>query len=237
MSGAVRLRRAIRQLHRWVGLLVAIQVLFWVAGGLIMSALRLDAVRGQTMAAPSTPESLDLAGGILPVDQLPARLGGDAVRSLTLTTLLDRPVYQLETATGPTLVDARNGQSMSPLPEAVARTVALADYTGPGALQSIDLLETPELEIRGRDLPLWRARFDDGRHTTLYISPTTGKVVARRNDLWRVFDFVWMLHIMDYEEREDFNHPLLVAAAATALLFVITGLAMLFYSFRPRAKA
>jgi len=71
----------------------------------------------------------------------------------------------------------------------------------------------------------------DARHTTLYVSPQTGEVVARRNDLWRAFDFVWMLHIMDYDEREDFNHPLLIATAATALLFVLSGLGMLGYSF------
>ena len=50
--------------------------------------------------------------------------------------------------------------------------------------------------------------------------------------LWRVFDFVWMLHIMDYDERDDFNHPLLLITAGTALLFVFTGLWMLVLPFR-----
>ena len=62
----------------------------------------------------------------------------------------------------------------------------------------------------------------------------TDPFVARRNDWWRLFDFVWMLHIMDYETRDDFNHPLLIATAATALLFVVSGLFMLFFAFRPR---
>jgi hypothetical protein len=37
---------------------------------------------------------------------------------------------------------------------------------------------------------------------------------------------------MDYEEREDFNHPLLIATAGSALLFVLSGLVMLVVSFR-----
>ena len=147
---------------------------------------------------------------------------------------LGRPVYRLPAKDGPVLLDAASGETLSPLPEASARALALADYAGPGTLAAVERVEAPELEYRGHELPLWRARFDDDRDTTLYISPQTGRVVARRNDLWRVFDFVWMLHIMDYEEREDFNHPLLVTAAVTALLFTLSGLVMLGYSFWPR---
>ena len=40
---------------------------------------------------------------------------------------------------------------------------------------------------------------------TYYISATTGSVLERRNDTWRWWDFFWMLHIMDYDERENVN--------------------------------
>lgn len=33
-------------------------------------------------------------------------------------------------------------------------------------------------------------------------------------DRWRVFDFLWMLHIIDFDSRDDFNHPLLQIASA-----------------------
>mgnify|MGYP003339799900 CR=1 FL=1 len=48
-----------------------------------------------------------------------------------------------------------------------------------------------------------------------------GEIVSRRHALWRVFDFAWMLHIMDYEARTNVNNPLLriatLSAAAMAL--------------------
>ncbi len=232
-SPRIRLRRLIRQAHRWLGLLIGIQVLLWVVGGVVMSALRLEAVRGEHLAARPAQVALDAHAPLLPVGDVLKAHGDERITAVTLTTLLDQPVYRLETRTGPLLVHALDGRELSPLPEAAARALALADYAGPGALRSVDWVDTPALEYRGRDLPLWRATFDDERATTLYISPATGQVVARRNDLWRIFDFVWMLHIMDYEQREDFNHPLLVTTAATALLFVLSGLAMLFFSFRP----
>ena len=40
-----------------------------------------------------------------------------------------------------------------------------------------------------------RVDFADGEGTRLYISTSTGEVIARRNDVWRFYDFFWMLHI------------------------------------------
>jgi uncharacterized iron-regulated membrane protein len=82
----------------------------------------------------------------------------------------------------------------------------------------------PDAEIRGRDLPLWKVGFSVPESLNLYIEPWTGELVARRTARWRVFDFLWMLHIMDFEERDDFNTLLLHLAAALGLVLGITGL-------------
>lgn len=234
---AIRFRRLIRQFHRWLGLVVALQLLLWVMGGLVMSVLRLEEVRGDDRAAQRPVPALDAALPLLPPADILRRHGGAPVTSLTLTMLLSQPVYRLKVGNEALLVDARSGEKLSPLAQAAAETIARADYSGSARVAAVEWVDTPALEYRGRPLPLWRVRFADDRNTALYVSPATGEVVARRNDLWRVFDFVWMFHIMDYRERENFNHPLLVSAAATTLLFVMTGLAMLVYSFRARARA
>jgi len=44
-----------------------------------------------------------------------------------------------------------------------------------------------------------------------------------------------MLHIMDYDTRDDFNHPLLVIAAASALLFALSGAVLLVLGWWPRS--
>jgi len=232
---ATRLRRIVRRVHLWLGLVIAGQLVLWTAGGLIMSALKLEEVRGDDRAAMRPAPALD-AGAALKAPAEVLRAQGAHATSLQLTTLLGRPVYRLKGAEATTLVDAVSGAPLSPLSRELAEEVARSDYRGPARVAGIDWVEAPAAEYRGRPLPLWRVRFADERNTALYVSPSTGEVVARRNDLWRVFDFVWMLHIMDYEEREDFNHPLLVATAATALLFTFTGLVMLFYSLRPGSR-
>ena len=199
-----------------------------------MSALRLEEVRGEHHKAKAKEQVLAPMPGLLPIEDVLGAVQDRSPASVTLTTLMNRPVYRVTTSAGPILLDGLSGAELSPLPRDVAQQLAQADYAGDGQLADVTWIDTPALEYRGRDLPLWRARFDDRLHTAVYVSPATGDVVARRNDLWRIFDFVWMLHIMDYDEREDFNHPLLIAAAVTALLFTVTGLIMLFYSFRPR---
>jgi hypothetical protein len=51
-------------------------------------------------------------------------------------------------------------------------------------------------------------------------------VTARRSTLWRVFDFLWSLHIMDFENHEDFNTPLLIVATALSLVMIIAGIVL-----------
>ena len=230
----MRFRRFIRQAHRWLGLLIGIQVLLWVTGGVVMSVLRLDEVRGDHLAAKRALPALVADPPILAPAELLRRHAERAPDTVVLTTLLGRPVYRITGGGETWLVDARNGAALSPLPQPMAEAIARADYTGDAPLLGTDWVTEEAIETRGRHPPLWRARFGDAVNTAVYVSPDTGAVVARRNDLWRIFDFVWMLHIMDYEEREDFNHPLLIAAAVTALLFVLSGLTMLVFSFKPR---
>ena len=85
--------------------------------------------------------------------------------------------------------------------------------------------------------PLWRVDFDDRFNTSFYIDPYTGALATRRHQYWRIFDFFFMLHIMDYDERNDVNNLLLKLAQFTGVSFAITGLWLLFYSFNRRRKA
>jgi len=111
--------------------------------------------------------------------------------------------------------------------------VALADYAGEAEIIGAALMEETNVEYRGT-VPVWRFDFADADKTHLYVSPDTGRVAARRNATWRLYDFFWMLHIMDYQDRENFNNPLVVSAAITALVMVLMGFALLFWRLRLR---
>lgn len=220
----MKISRLPRSIHQGLGLLIGIQVVLWISGGFVMSLLPIEKVRGEDWVAEQESGPIPADIGLLAPDKIARDLDLPGLESADLDTWLDRPVYRLRTGETVHLTDAVTGKLLSPLDADTAGEVARRDYAGPGTVARVILQEEPLLEIRGHDLPQWRVEFDDSRNTTVYVSLQTGKVTARRNKIWRVYDFFWMLHIMDYSERDDFNHPLLIGSAAVAWILATTGI-------------
>jgi hypothetical protein len=84
-------------------------------------------------------------------------------------------------------------------------SMSAAGYGGTGKLKTVTLLGRSRLEARGHSAPIWKVDFDDQYHTRSYISADEGRILERRNDTWRWFDLFWMLHTMDYAERDNFQ--------------------------------
>ena len=70
----------------------------------------------------------------------------------------------------------------------------------------------------------------------IYVDATSGRLRAVRTNSWRLFDFLWSLHIMDYDEREDFNHWLIKLLAIMSLVTVLSGLSLFFMTQRWRKR-
>ncbi len=224
----MNVKALVQRIHLWSGLILGVQVLLWMASGVVMSWFPIELVRGETSAfsAPDTPldaQTYASPGGIIAQAEGPV--------SLELRRFLGRPVYLTRGPGAAGLYDASTGEKLTPLKEDMARRVAAQDYVGDGEIVRAAMMTYPPKEYRG-ERPVWRIDYNDRFHTRLYISPTTGEVRARRNDIWRLYDFFWMLHIMDYKEREDFNNPLLIAASAAGLVFAMSGIIIVVYRLR-----
>ena len=61
-----------RNWHRWLGLIVGLQVLLWVSGGVVMSLIPIDLVRGQHLVE-RTEFSENLITAAYPCKQQPPR--------------------------------------------------------------------------------------------------------------------------------------------------------------------
>ena len=155
--------------------------------------------------------------------------GGAAVFSS-----IGAPVYRLGRAEGSWLmVDALSGDILSPISEGKALALAIADFKGEAKPEGANWLTEKNLEYRG-DLPVWQVYLNDEEDTRLYVSPVLGRVVARRTETWRIFDFFWMLHIMDYKERTNFNNPLVIIASIAGLLMAVSGVLLIYFRFGRR---
>jgi uncharacterized iron-regulated membrane protein len=83
---------------------------------------------------------------------------------------------------------------------------------------------------------LWLAYDVDEPSLRVYVDPRSGDIVAIRNTAWRAWDFLWMLHIMDYDDRDDIGTWLLKLFSLLALLTAIAGIVL--YALIPgRAKS
>jgi len=215
-----------RRIHKWVGLLIGLQLLAWMLSGLVMGLLPSDLVKGnhyRSAVAPALP-----LGGIGPLVQ---PVSSEDIQSATLTYFMGEPVMRVTTKDGISLRATESGKLIL-IDEARALSLARADYSGPGEVIAADEVEAPFLDLRKYTGPVWRVRFNDAENTTLYVSAEDGRILERRNSYWRVFDFFWMLHTMDYQGRDNFNNSLVIAAALIALWIGITGLVIWFDSFK-----
>ena len=229
---AIRWPLLVRRVHKWLALFVGIQAVIWTATGMYMVAVHIDIIHGDHLvrSAPSEPRSL---AGLISPAALVAREPG--VSEVRLQTLFDRPVWRVEKDGSAYVVDAATGRRVPAINEAQARAIAARIYTGEPKIVSAKLLTKAPLEMQTRKPPYWRVQFEGWNEPTLYISPSTGELISRRHNLWRIFDFVWMLHIMDYDERSDVNNPLLRVATWSAVLMALAGALLLYWSF-PRKK-
>ncbi|HEV2816859.1 MAG TPA: PepSY domain-containing protein [Allosphingosinicella sp.] len=225
------------KIHKWLALLMAVQILFWFASGLFFAVFPIERVRSEHAIAAPPPAPVDLAAAAAGL----ARLTAPPAEKVELRSLLGRPVALL-TARGarPRLYDLVDGRPISPIGAAEAARIAEADHAGGAHAIRVERIAANNPEYRGA-LPAWRVDFAEAGRS-LYVAADTGAVTARRSTLWRVYDFLWGLHIMDWRGHEDFNTPLLAVATALALVLTVAGIVLLpsrlgFTAWRRRRRA
>lgn len=226
----------IRKLHRWLGILIGFQFLAWTVSGLYFSWTDIDDIHGdpQMRHPPHLPASVDVVSPSVALGALAGREVFDSVRSIELVDLLGRPVYRMnvyrELNLRTFLADASTGELRPPLSREEAEIVARWNYAGVADITKVERIESTGKHHEYRELPLpaYAVHFDDSVGTRVYVSANLGAVRAFRNSPWRVFDFLWMLHTMDYEGRDNFNNLLLRVFSLFGLATVTSGFVLFF---------
>ncbi|MCE3285360.1 MAG: PepSY-associated helix, partial [Steroidobacteraceae bacterium] len=166
----------LRQLHRWVALVVALQVVLWTASGVMFAWLDQDGVAGAGLAEPPDSTALPAAAPLLEPARLPLAATTPVLRALELREVDGRWVYRVETDAGVRLLRASDGAPVA-IDAAAARRLAASHYRGPGSLRTVKLHATETLETRKLG-PTWEAAFEDASGTRLYFSSADGSLVA-----------------------------------------------------------
>ena len=220
----------LKKAHKWVSLLIGIQLLLWLLSGLFLSLIDSEKVSGAkwaTVVSPATGVILDrklLEPHELSASQLQGAL------NLSLQVRRGQTVYRIRRTNGTLLVNASNGETLM-TNKSDAKMLAQQDFGGSGEILSIKKGVAPDLETSDSNGDYWRVNFSDDANTSIYISVATGEILERRNRYWRQFDFFWMLHIMDYSGHKDINNALVISIALISVWLGLSGFMLLFCSF------
>lgn len=87
-------------------------------------------------------------------------------------------------------------------------------------------------EYREKPLPAYAITFDKPNNTTVYVAAQLGTVQSYRNDAWRTFDFLWMLHTMDYQSRDNINNWALRIFSIFGLITILSGFLLYFLTLK-----
>lgn len=216
----------IRKGHRWLGFFIGAQLLLWTLSGAFFAWTNLDEVHGDPLRVEAEP--LSLGPGWVSPSAIQLEEPDALLVDLSLTRVGERTFYRLRTADGGVyLADVLSGELRPPLGREEAIALARASFAPDVEPAEIIRLDAESVgahhEYRGSPLPAWRISFDHGSGTRVYVDERGGQVTKHRNHVWRAFDFLWMLHTMDYRGRDDFNNPLIRAVSAVAIVLALSG--------------
>ncbi len=213
-------RKTLRKWHLWLGWLVGVPILFWTASGFFMVLKPIEEVRGEHLLREAAPLSLASA----PI--LPEGLDAAPVEGISLQQRASGPVWVVALEGATRIADPATGEWLDPYGANDAAAEVMARYEGGAALDKVEAVDTdnPPGDWR-RQVPAWQVAMDDG--TRFYVERDTGRIAATRTGWWRAFDFMWGLHIMDLQTREDFNNNWLRIFAAFSVLATLMALVLL----------
>lgn len=224
----------IRRTHRYLGVIIGIQFLMWTLGGLYFSWSDMDVIHGDPYIQQGHSISYEKSWeSPTQVIQKIKNLHNDLIiDKIQIVSILEDPVYQIFYTSKDNkyiqLAYAETGLFRLPLSSGEAKKVAANSFQPQSNINSIALIDTENInahhEYRGSPLPAYAVTFDHPTRSVLYISKELGTLQKIRIDKWRAFDFLWMLHTMDYRSRDDFGNVLLKT-------FSILGLATIFSGF------
>ncbi len=216
--GAVRSR--LRRWHVWLGWLVGVPMIFWTVSGLVMVARPIADVRGTALIRDAAPIA-STRGVVAPM------IDGRAISAMKLESRAGGPRWVISFADGGgRLADPATGALLPAIGAAEAAREVMTRYTGQAKVVETSRVaaNSPPLELR-RAMDGWRVRMDDDTH--FYVDAGSGEIVARRTSWWRIYDFMWGLHIMDPGGREDTHNPFVILFGLLALLTTILAIILL----------
>ncbi|MGB1449013.1 MAG: hypothetical protein ACPG8F_04150 [Flavobacteriaceae bacterium] len=220
-----------RKAHRFLGVFIGIQFLFWTISGLYFSWTNLDEIHGDHYTkAENSPAVIQPVIADTLLRQLPFPL-----HSLKVKAIGGEPFFWVNDSL---LLSPLTGQILPEISKEQALEVVKKHLLPQYKPQKVERITAvgPHDEYRGRPLPAFRISLSGKGNPVAYVAARSGEFQRVRHTQWRWFDFLWMTHTMDYQGRDKFNTLLLRAFSLFGLITVLSGFALAFVTSSWRKK-
>ncbi|MCW8834719.1 MAG: PepSY domain-containing protein [Colwellia sp.] len=220
--------KLVKLMHKWLSVLVALQLLIWLGSGLFFNLMDHNKARGNEYRIKAEQVTQVEPSRLFELNSLLAQQ--QRVNSIKLVSLLSKPYYLLnhEQALYPhfynehSLFNAYTGEQQV-IDKAMAKALASSTYKGKAAVKSATKASPPIADFPKEQNTVWQVNFADELNTSVYIDASSGRVVGHSNTHKRFADFFFMLHFMDYGTVGSFNNWQIIFFALLTLVFCLTG--------------
>ena len=209
----------VRKTHKYLSILISIQLLLWTISGIYFAFNQIELVRGEQYRLPQ----------VFSIDLSKINLVLDSVKNIQVARRFGEEILIVRKEAGTEYLNLE-GVALEKLSREQAKSiVSSVTSLTPLAVEEINDPE-PGSEYRGRNLPLFKVVTQDQENDEInvYVDAISGQVVAIRSQQWRLWDLMWGLHIMDWETRDEINNWLLKLFSVLALISSLTGVFIFF---------
>lgn len=230
----------VRKAHKWLALIVGLQLLIWLITGLLFTFVDSAKSRGKVYRAqPTLEQEPVMPSQLLTLTEISAKIPEyiekQSIRNIELIAFQQAWYFKIVTFDRRFLLSATTGELFS-VKEVLANELIEASYQGPGKLTNLTLV-TPDMAISNNTFAnVWLANFDDELNTQVHLSQATGRILKHSNDVSRYNDFLKLLHFMDYNQTGHFNDWWIVIMAILVTLLSISGSCWLINTYAKKLK-
>ena len=236
-------KKLIRKSHRYLGVFIGIQFLLWTISGLFFSWTNIKEIRGDHLRVDQD-QIKPLEGSFSPADirsELMKTETEPNVTSFRVVRIIDTNYFEVtydnaNKKESTALFDTKSGKRRNSITREEAELIANKALKEKAKVKQAEYLTKENVsshhEYREKPLPAWAVSFDHPENLTVYLSADNGQVQSFRTANWRIFDFLWMLHTMDFIGRDDINNWTLRIFSGLSVLMIISGFLYFFITFR-----
>lgn len=230
-----------RKIHRYLGIFIGIQFLFWTLGGLYFSWTNIKEIRGDHLRKEEIGISSaeNLVSPNIAMERVKQIHAISSLHKLQLIEVMQKPYYEIlvsdEKGNHKTfLADAQTGILRQNITQNEAEKIAVNAINTDATVKNTEYLSEENMtghhEYREKPLPAFAVTFNQSENLTVYVSASTGRVETLRTNSWRIFDFLWMFHTMDFKQRDNINNYLLRGFSVLGILTILSGFTLFFIS-------